>query len=74
MAACPLVGVLARAQPVIGIKEEIAVIGPGQEEQQDSSGVGVLLLAQLLPSSFGNSKGKLDLFWGCLEVSLQKKD
>lgn len=63
MAACPLVDLLAGARLVVGIKGEVAGIGPGQLEQQGSmggGGAGVLLLAQL----FGQHQGKIGFALG----------
>lgn len=60
MAACPLVDLLAGARLVVGIKGEVAGIGPGQLEQQGSMGARVCCC---LHSFFGNIKGKLDLLW-----------
>lgn len=68
MAACPLVDVLACAQLVVVIKGDVAEVRPGQLESRAAWG------CCFLPSLFGNIKGKLDLLWGCLGVSLQKKN
>lgn len=72
MAACPFVDLLARAQPVIRIKGEVAGIGPGQLEQQHSMAGGYCRCC--LPGFFGNIKRKLDLLWDCQGLSLQKGD
>lgn len=67
MAACPLVDLLACAQLVVGMKGEVAEVGPGQLESRSAWG------CCFLPSYFGNIKGKLDLLWGCLGVSAEKE-
>lgn len=53
---------------MVGIKGEVAEAGPGQLESRAA------WECCFLPSFFGNIKRKLDLLWGCLGVSLQKKN